>query len=110
MEAEFAERSFPILPVFGNFRPIHFDYASTRYELSSARKRREEIVEESGEYRVTRHKGREPDNNPEKVIYSHLEEAPANRFYNDTLPAVGTAIAMWRPDGSLVGFRSGPPR
>jgi hypothetical protein len=66
-------------------------------------------MENSGEYRITRHKGREPDSKFEKVIYSHLQEAPANRFYNDTLPAGGTAIAMWRPDGSLVAFRSGPP-
>jgi hypothetical protein len=66
-------------------------------------------MEDSREYRVTRHKGREPDSKFEKVIYSHLQEAPANRFYNDTLPAGGTAIAMWRPDGSLVAFRSGPP-
>ena len=29
-------------------------------------------MEESGEYRVTRHKGKEPDNKTEKVIYSHM--------------------------------------
>ena len=66
-------------------------------------------MEDSGEYRVTRHNGREPDSESAKVVYSHLNEAPANRFYNDTLPAVGTVIAIWRPDGSLVAFRSGPP-
>ena len=66
-------------------------------------------MEDNGDYRVTCHKGIEPDSKSGKVSYSHLDEAPANRFYNDTLPAAGTAIAMWRPDGSLIAFRSGPP-
>jgi hypothetical protein len=38
-------------------------------------------MQESGEYRVTRHKGGGPDAKDAKVIYSHLDEGPAMRAY-----------------------------
>ena len=44
-------------------------------------------MEESGEYRVTRSKWRGPGRKIRKVIFRHLDEAPARRFYERTPPA-----------------------
>lgn len=63
----------------------------------------------ANKYRVTQHKGRGPDSKSAHVIFSHPDEARAYSFYNATLPAAGTTVAMRRPDGSLVAHRSGPP-
>jgi hypothetical protein len=65
------------------------------------------VVEESGEYRVTRSKARGPVRSP-KVIFRHLDEAPARRFYKRIRPVDGYIIALWRPDGSLIACTSGP--
>jgi hypothetical protein len=43
-------------------------------------------MQESGEYRVTRHKGRGPDSEDAKVIFSHLDEDPARKFYEGCIP------------------------
>src|SRR3954464_10384853 len=59
-------------------------------------------MEESGEYRVTRSKGRGPGRKIRKVIFRHLDETPARRFYERTPPAPGYIIALWRPDGTLI--------
>jgi hypothetical protein len=66
-------------------------------------------MEECGEYHITRHKGPEPDSKNARVIFRHSNETLVHLVYNDALPAAGTVVAMWRPDGSLVAFRSGPP-
>lgn len=55
-------------------------------------------IEESGDYRVTRSKGWGPGRKIRKVIFRHLDEAPARRFYKRTPPAPGYIIALWRPD------------
>jgi hypothetical protein len=65
-------------------------------------------MEESGEYRVTRSKGRGPGRKIRRVIFRHLDEAPARRFYERTPPADGYIIALWRPDGTLIASTSGP--
>ena len=57
-------------------------------------------MEESGEYRVTRSKGRGPGRKIRKVIFRHLDEAPSRRFYKRTPPAPGYIIGLWRPDGA----------
>ena len=64
-------------------------------------------MEESGEYRVTRSKGRESGRKIRKVIFRHLDEAPARRFYERTPPADGYIIALWRPDGTLIACTNG---
>jgi hypothetical protein len=65
-------------------------------------------MEPSGEYRVTRHKGRGPDSKNAKVFYSHLDEAPAMRTYRKSVPPKsGYVVAIWRPDGSLIDFTAG---
>ena len=67
-------------------------------------------MEPSGEYRVTRHKGRGPDSKYAKVFYSHLDEAPAMRTYRKSVPPKsGYVVAVWRPDGSLIAFTPGGP-
>ena len=64
-------------------------------------------MEESGEYRVTRSKGRGPGRKIRKVIFQHLDEASARRFYKRTPPADGYIIALWRPDGTLIASTNG---
>jgi hypothetical protein len=59
------------------------------------------------EYRVTRSKGRGPGRKIRKVIFRHLDEAPARRFYERTPPAPGYIIALWRPDGTLIVCTNG---
>ena len=56
------------------------------------------------EYRVTRSKGWGPGR---KMIFQHLDEAPARRFYERTPPAPGYIIALWRPDGTLIACTNG---
>jgi hypothetical protein len=51
-------------------------------------------MEESGEYRVTRSKEWGPGRKIRKVIFRHLDEAPARRFYKRTPPAPGYIIAL----------------
>jgi hypothetical protein len=63
-------------------------------------------MEENGEYRVTRSKARGPVRSP-KVIFRHLDEAPARRFYERTPPTDGYIIALWRPDGTLIVCTNG---
>jgi hypothetical protein len=65
-------------------------------------------MEESGDYRITRSKGWGPGGKSLKVIFRHLDEAPARRFYERTPPADGYIIALWRPDGTLIASTSGP--
>jgi hypothetical protein len=68
-------------------------------------------MQESGEYRVTRHKGRGPDSEDAKVIFSHLDEDPARKFYERRLPPnPGTVLAFWKPDGSLIAHSEGGRR
>jgi hypothetical protein len=67
-------------------------------------------MEKSGEYRVTRSKGWGPGRKTRKVIFRHLDEAPARRFYERTPPAAGYIIALWRPDGSLIACTNGLPQ
>jgi len=63
-------------------------------------------MEESGEYRVTRSKGRGPGRKIRKVIFRHLDEAPARRFYERTRPRPGYGRA---PDtSSRCGDRTAP--
>ena len=64
-------------------------------------------IEESGEYCVTRSKGWGPGRKIRKVIFRHLDEAPARRFYERTPPAPGYIIALWRPDGTLIASTNG---
>ena len=65
-------------------------------------------MEESSEYRVTRHKGSGPDSKDAKVIFSHLDEDPARKFYERHLPPTsGTVLALWKPDGSLIAHSEG---
>src|SRR3954447_15022298 len=68
-------------------------------------------MEESGEYRVTRHKGRGPDSQDAKVIFRHLDEDPARKFYERHLPPnPGIVLALWKPDGSLIAHTEGGRR
>src|SRR3954449_7693148 len=68
-------------------------------------------MQESGEYRVMQHKGRGPDSKDAKVIFSHLDEDPARRFYERHLPpAPGIVLALWKPDGSLIAHTEGGRR
>ena len=67
-------------------------------------------IEESGEYRVTRSKGWGPGRKIRKVIFRHLDEAPARRFYKRTPAAPGYIIALWRPDGTLIACTNGLAR
>jgi hypothetical protein len=64
-------------------------------------------MEESGEYRVTRSKGRGPVRSP-KVIFRHPHDVPARRFYERTPPADGYIISLWHPDGTLIASTSDP--
>src|SRR3954469_16194297 len=64
-------------------------------------------IEESGDYRVTRSKGWGPGRKIRKVIFRHLDEAAARRFYKRTPPASGYIIALWRPDGTLIACTNG---
>jgi hypothetical protein len=41
------------------------------------------------------------------VIFRHLDEAPARRFYERTPPTDGYIIALWRPDGTLIACTNG---
>jgi hypothetical protein len=59
-------------------------------------------IEESGEYCVTPSKGQGLGSKIRRVIFRHLDEAPARRFYKRTPPAPGHIIALWRPDGTLI--------
>ena len=59
-------------------------------------------IEESDKYRVTRSKGWGPGRKIRKVIFQHLDEAPARRFYKRTPPASGYIIALRRLDGTLI--------
>jgi hypothetical protein len=63
-------------------------------------------MEESEEFRVTRHKGQGPESKDTRVIFHHLDEEPAQRFYDETPPKPGYAIALWHPDGGLIAFTS----
>jgi hypothetical protein len=36
------------------------------------------------------------------VIFRHLDEAPARRFYERTPSADGYVISLWHPDGTLI--------
>ena len=67
-------------------------------------------MEKSGEYRVTRSKEWGPGRKIRKVIFRHLDEAPARRFYKRTPPAPGYIIALWRPDGTLIACTNGLPQ
>jgi hypothetical protein len=64
-------------------------------------------MDESDEYRVTRNKGRRPDTKNAHVIFRHLDEALAWRFYDEQSAKQGYVIALWRPDGSLIAFHTG---
>jgi hypothetical protein len=65
-------------------------------------------MEEGGEYRVTRSKVWGLGSKISRVIFRHLDEAPARRFYKWTRPADGYISALWRPDGTLIACTSGP--
>ena len=66
-------------------------------------------MKDSGKYRVTHHLGRGPNKEDAKVIFSHLDEEPARRFYQQHLPPrVGYVLALWRPDGSLITLHQRP--
>jgi hypothetical protein len=64
-------------------------------------------LDQSGEYRVTRSKGRGPGSKIRKVIFRHPDEASARRFYERTPPVPGYIIALWRPDGTLIASTHG---
>ena len=64
-------------------------------------------LDQSGEYRVTRSKGRGPGRKIRNVIFRHLDEAPARRFYERIPSAPGYIIALWRPDGTLIACTNG---
>jgi hypothetical protein len=69
------------------------------------------IVEESGEYRVTIHEGRGPHSDDATVIFRSPDEGRTMAFYyRCTPPQPGTVVAVWRPDGSLIAYSSGPTR
>jgi hypothetical protein len=69
--------------------------------------RKSAATEDSGEYRITRSKAWGPGRKIRKVIFRHLDEAPARRFYKRILPAPGYIIALWRPDGTLIASTNG---
>jgi hypothetical protein len=56
-------------------------------------------LEESGEYRVTRSKGRGPGSKIRKVIFRHPDEASARRFYERTPPVPGYMSRKAQPCG-----------
>ena len=64
-------------------------------------------IEESGDYRVTRSKGWGPGRKIRKVIFRHLDEALARRFYK-RIPPPGYVISLWHPDGTLIASTSSP--
>jgi hypothetical protein len=41
------------------------------------------------------------------VVFRHLDETPARRFYERTPPSPGYIIALWRPDGTLIACTNG---
>jgi hypothetical protein len=61
--------------------------------------------------KIQRSHGTPSDKEDAEVIFSHLNEEPARRFYQRHLPPrVGYVLTLWRPDGSLITFTSGPQR
>jgi hypothetical protein len=64
-------------------------------------------MEESDKYRVTRSKGWGAGRKIRKVIFQHLDEGPARRFYERTPSAPGYIIALWRPDRTLIACTNG---
>jgi hypothetical protein len=68
-------------------------------------------MEASSEYRVTLHRGRRPDSPDATVIFRDVDEGAARAFYRRCLPPQpGVVIAVWRPDGSMIAFATGPTR
>ena len=63
------------------------------------------------QYRITKHTGSTATSNHSgTLLYTTTLENVAFKAYGKFSPAYGTTIALWRPDGSLVEAKSGPPR
>ena len=65
-------------------------------------------MEESDEFRVTRHTGSIVTKETAIVLYSSLDEMAAWCFYRSFRTLPGMSLAFWRPDGTLVAFKIGP--
>jgi hypothetical protein len=65
------------------------------------------VMDEGGEYRITRSKVWGPGSKISRVIFRHLDEAPAWRFYKRTRPRPGYNVALWGPDGTLIACTNG---
>jgi hypothetical protein len=67
-------------------------------------------MEESGEFRVTRHNGISATSETGTLLCTANDELPARRYYQTVGPYPGMSLALWRPDGSLMAFKAGPRR
>lgn len=62
-------------------------------------------------YRVTRHEGRTATSSTTgTLLYTTEDEAAAWKFYSLLRAPMASAVAVWRPDGSLIASKSGPRR
>jgi hypothetical protein len=61
-------------------------------------------------YRITRHAGHTADSATATLLCTSPDEMSAWRYFQATVPVPGMSLALWKSDGSILAFRSGPAR
>ena len=61
-------------------------------------------------YRITRHAGHTADSATATLLCTSHDEMSAWRYFQATVPVPGMSLALWKSDGSILAFRSGPER